>query len=72
MSSSIIDDTITISGAADTITLDTTNIPYLTSSMIGPYPQYNVSTGGSGSGGTFSTNGMNGTYYTTNGTGVLR
>jgi hypothetical protein len=55
--------------SSDTITLDSTHIPYLTSSMIGPYPQYNVSIGGSGSGGTFSTSNMNGTYYMTNGTG---
>ena len=41
--------------ASDTITLDTTSIPYLTSNMIGPY--YNVGTGSGG-----------GTYYVTNGT----
>jgi len=52
----------------DTITLDSTHIPYLTSSMIGPYPQYNVGVGSSGSGGTIPTSGLNGTYYTTNGT----
>jgi len=62
-------DTITFSGnSSDTITLDSTHIPYLTSSMIGPYPQYNVTVGTSGSGGTIPTNSLNGTYYTTNGT----
>ena len=46
----------------DTITLDTTSIPYLTSTMIGPYPQYNIGIGAAGSaGGT-------GAYYTTNST----
>jgi hypothetical protein len=54
--------------SSDTITLDSTHIPYLTSSMIGPYPQYNVGIGSSGSGGTIPTSGLNGTYYTTNGT----
>jgi hypothetical protein len=36
--------------------------------MIGPYPQYNVTVGTSGSGGTIPTSSLNGTYYTTNGT----
>lgn len=49
--------------AADTITLDTASIPYLTSNMIGPY--YNVGTGNGGGSGTYSTAG---TVYTTNGT----
>ena len=56
-------DDITISSiGADTITLDTTSIPYLTSTMIGPYPQYNVGIGAGGSGG------ATGAYYTTNST----
>jgi hypothetical protein len=64
--SSIDDITISSIGAdtIDTITLDNSStIPYLTSSMIGPYPQYNI--GGAGGGGTFSTGG---TIFTTNGT----
>jgi len=72
MSSPIPEDIITISSiGADTITLDTTNIPYLTSSMIGPYPQYNVGAAGS-SGGTIPTTNMNGTVFTTNGSGLPR
>ena len=39
--------------STDTITLDTASIPYLTSSMIGPYPQFNVSTGGAGGSGSY-------------------
>jgi len=63
-------DTITMSDiGTNTITLDSTHIPYLTSSMIGPYPQYNVGIGSAGSGGTIPTSSFNGTYYTTNGTG---
>ena len=61
-------DVLMSSMSSDTITLDSTHIPYLTSSMIGPYPQYNVSTGGSGSGGTYGS-GSAGTIYTSNGTG---
>jgi hypothetical protein len=53
------EDTITDIGA-DTITLSTARIPYLTSSMIGPYPQYNLGIG--------TSSGSNGTYYMTNGT----
>ena len=59
---SSIDDITMSSMAADTITLDTASIPYLTSTMIGPYPQYNVGIGAAGSGG------GTGAYYTTNGT----
>jgi len=71
MSHRILEDDITISSiSADTITLDTTSIPYLTSSMIGPYPQYNVGVvGAGGSSGTLPASGSNGTYFTTNGTG---
>ena len=64
--SSIDDITISSIGAdtIDTITLDNSStIPYLTSSMIGPYPQYNVGIGSAG--GTYSSGG---TIYTTNGT----
>ena len=59
---SSIDDITMSSMAADTITLDTASIPYLTSTMIGPYPQYNVGIGAGGSGG------ATGAYYTTNST----
>ena len=59
---SSIDDITMSSMASDTITLDTASIPYLTASMIGPYPQYNVGIGAAGSGG------GTGAYYTTNGT----
>jgi hypothetical protein len=58
--------------SSDTITLDTAHIPYLTSSMIGPYPQYNVGIGtSSGSNGTYSVGAgsSSGSYYMTNGTG---
>lgn len=49
--------------SVDTITLDSSSIPYLSSSIIGPYPQYNVGIGTtSGSNGTFSTGGA--TYIT--------
>jgi hypothetical protein len=49
---SSLDDTITISSmSTDTITLDNTHIPYLTSSMLGPY--YNVGTGGGGGSGSY-------------------
>jgi len=61
-------DVLMSSMSSDTITLDSTHIPCLTSSMIGPYPQYNVTVGTSGSGGTIPTSSLNGTYYTTNGT----
>jgi len=62
MSTSMIDDLVlSASGMTDTITLDSTHIPYLTSSMIGPYPQYNVGTVGTGGSIPYST-------YTTNGT----
>lgn len=59
MSSSRDDLVLSTNVMSDTITLDSTHIPYLTSSMIGPY--YNVGTGSGGSGGT-------GAYYTTNST----
>jgi len=64
-------DVLMSSMSSDTITLDTSTIPYLTSSMIGPYPQYNVGIGtSSGSNGTYSvgTGGTSGSYYMTNGT----
>ena len=59
MSSSRDDLVLSANVMSDTITLDSTHIPYLTSSMIGPY--YNVGTGGGGGG-------TAGSYYTTNGT----
>ena len=62
MSYHIDDITISSIGAdtIDTITLDnSSSIPYLTASMIGPYPSLNV--GAAGAGGT-------GAYYTTNST----
>lgn len=65
-------DILMSSMSSDTITLDTSTIPYLTSSMIGPYPQYNVGIGtSSGSNGTYSVGagGSSGSYYMTNGTG---
>jgi len=65
-------DVLMSSMSSDTITLDTSTIPYLTSSMIGPYPQYNVGIGtSSGSNGTYSVGagGTSGSYYMTNGTG---
>ena len=64
-------DVLMSSMSSDTITLDTSTIPYLTSSMIGPYPQYNVGIGtSSGSNGTYSvgTGGTSGSYYMTNST----
>jgi len=58
--------------SADTITLNSSSIPYLTSSMIGPYPHYNVGigSGAAGGSGTYSTTGTgsSGMIFTTNGT----
>jgi len=47
---------------SDTITLDSTHIPYLTSSMIGPYYNVGTGSGGTGGSGTYSTYTTNSTY----------